>query len=42
MQERITKNYVLHKTGDSIFVIFECDFTSAMKTICANYCSVIK
>lgn len=21
MQERITKNYVLHKTGDSIFVI---------------------
>lgn len=40
--ERITKNYVLHKTGDSIFVILECDFTSAMKPICASYCSEIK
>lgn len=38
MQERITKNYVLRKTGDSIFLCkSECDFTGAMKIICASY-----
>lgn len=39
MQERITKNYVLRKTGDSIFFLCksECDFTGAMKIICASY-----
>ncbi len=40
MQERLTKNRVLHKTGTAFFVIL--NVTLQVKTICANYCSKIK
>lgn len=43
MQERVTKKYVVHKTEDSILDISSVtEMKSAIKTVCANYCSAIK